>query len=200
MHHVHNTWILGLLALLFSASIQAQNTYTIDPSSTMTITGTSSMHDWEEDVTTINGSVTASVAEGQLTDVSAFSLTVPVESIESGKSIMDNKTYDALKYESHPEIKFALSSLTSINAIGGKYILKGKGQLTIAGVTNAVDVMAAWGINSEGQLLCKGSTTIDMLDYDMEPPVAMMGAMKVGEKVNVKFDLLFNGKDEISKQ
>lgn len=200
MHYLHNTWIIGILALLCSTSMQAQTTFTIDQNSTMTITGTSSMHDWEEDVTTINGSVSATIVNGQLTDVTAFSLTVPVESIESGKSIMDNKTYDALKYETHPDIKFNLSSLTSINALGGKYILKGNGQLTIAGVTNSVDVMAAWGINDQGQLLCKGSTTINMLDYEMEPPVAMMGAMKVGEKVNVKFDLRFNAKDEMSNQ
>lgn len=200
MRKLHMQVIMSFLLVSMAFSLQAQTTFTIDPSSTMTITGTSSMHDWEEDVTEINGSVTASIESGKLTNLSAFSLTVPVESIESGKSIMDNKTYDALKYEDHPNISFSLTEVTSINALGNKYVIKGNGQLQVAGVTKTINVMAAWGVNDKGQLLCKGGYTVDMLDYDMEPPVAMMGAMKVGEKVNVKFDLLFTAKDEISKQ
>lgn len=185
------TVVLGLFLML---PTMAQSNFTVDPSSTMTITGTSSMHDWDEDVTEINGTLAASVSGKELTNISAFTLTVPVESIESGKSIMDNKTYDALKYEEHPQIEFELLELSSIQKVGSNYMVKGKGKLTIAGVTQTVDVMAAWGFNDDGQLLCRGGYTIDMTDYEMEPPVAMMGAMKVGEKVNVKYDLIFTAK------
>lgn len=200
MRTLHIQSFVCFVLIVLGLSLQAQTSFTIDPASTMTITGTSSMHDWEEDVTEINGTVSASIANGKLTNISDFSLTVPVESIESGKSIMDNKTYEALKSDDHPTVNFNLTEITSINALGSKYVIKGKGQLNVAGVTKNIDVMAAWGLNDSGQLLCKGSYTINMLDYDMEPPVAMMGAMKVGEKVNVKFDLLFNSKEEISQQ
>lgn len=189
-----------LILLIWSSSlVTAQTNFTVDPASTMTITGTSSMHDWEEDVETINGSMTAVVANGVLKDITALSLTIPVESIESGKSIMNNKTYDALKSEKHPNITFKLTEITNITQMGSRYIVKGKGRLTIAGVTKEVNLMVAMGMEN-GELLAKGSTTINMLDYNMEPPVAMMGAMKVGEKVNVKYDLQWAVSDETTQQ
>ncbi len=192
MKHLYMKTLTVLFSLFLIMPALAQSDFSIDPSSTMTITGTSSMHDWDEAVTEINGALSASVSGTELTNISSFSLTVPVESIESGKSIMDNKTYDALKYEEHPTIEFQLVELSSIQKVGKNYMVKGKGELTIAGVTKKVEVMAAWGFNDAGQLLCRGGYTIDMTDYNMEPPVAMMGAMKVGEKVNVKYDLIFS--------
>lgn len=185
--------ILTALVLLGGVSgIMAQQPYKLDPSSTMTVSGTSSMHDWEETAESITSTMVATIAGGKLTGISELTIQVQAKSLKSEKgSIMDNKTYDALKADEHPTITFRLTSITSITPAGSNYIVKGKGNLTIAGVTKPIDIMAAWGMRGE-QLFCKGSYTLNMLDYNMEPPVAMMGAVKVGEMVNVKFDFVYN--------
>ena len=85
---------VSLLMFLVPAMVSAQSSsYSLDESSTMVIKGTSSIHDWEATVEQMN--INMQLAPGQLEQeamnnpVESFSITVPVESIESGgKGVM----------------------------------------------------------------------------------------------------------------
>ena len=75
----------------------------------MTITGTSTLHDWTSKVNEINGDF---VFKNEIKDkklpksgslVEQIKMVIPVLSIESPRgSTMDKKTYNALKSEEHP--------------------------------------------------------------------------------------------------
>ena len=56
----------------------------------MSITGTSTLHDWESHVTEIDVEVQATL-NAEYPDFQTFSLTVPVKSIKSEKSKMEKK-------------------------------------------------------------------------------------------------------------
>jgi polyisoprenoid-binding protein YceI len=66
-----------------------------------------------------------------------------------------------------------------------------EGDLTMNGVTNVI-MLSVIGKNLPGgDMRFSGSRGLKMTDYKMKPPTAMMGTVKVGDEVTVKFDLTF---------
>ncbi len=136
-----------ILIFLFtiSGNLMAQSdSYSLLDDSNMLIEGTSSLHDWEADVETINSDIefdeSALEEDNQSSPVKSFSLTIPVEDIDSGKRKMNNKMYDALKEGDNPSIEFELtdSELTEADSELSSITLDVTGDLTIAGTNNEI--------------------------------------------------------------
>jgi polyisoprenoid-binding protein YceI len=153
--------------------------------SQMTIDGTSTIHDWTETVEQFNGAVNATVNGNQLTQISSSTLTIKVASIKSGKSGMDDNTYKALKSKKHPNITYKLAS---VNITGNTATLTGS--LTIAGVTKTVKFKTNYTITN-GVIKFTGAHTFNMTDFGIDPPTAVMGTIKTGDEVTVKFNLAY---------
>ena len=174
-----------LIALLVGviigmSGIYAQATITsIASSSKMSILGTSTLHDWESVVEDF--AVTAKYSEKSITDVQ---FTAKVKSIKSGKGGMDKNTYKAMDADKYPEIKFTASDLM----IDGTS-LKGSGNLTIKGATKSIPVELNYETWSEDSYLVTGAVTFNMSEYGVEPPTAMMGAIKTGDEVTIDFEI-----------
>lgn len=168
---------------LFTSGL-AQNTYTLNKElSTVSILGTSTVHDWESVVEDF--SVEAQVTIGEETpSIQTFSFTAQVKSIESGKRIMNRKTMGALNEKDHPQITFMLTGIDELNADS----VTASGTLTIAGQQQAISVSAAHNVNADSYELI-GSKAILMSDYGIDPPTAMMGTMKTGDEVIIDFKL-----------
>jgi len=150
----------------------------------ITIAGTSTMHDWT--MTSKEASYSAGFeigADGTPTKLNTVTLTVPAESLKSGKGAMDNNAYKALKTDKNKQITFQLIS----SKITGKTITC-TGDLTIAGTTKPVDVEVTWEIKN-GNMVCKGSKKIKMTDYKVEPPSFMFGTVNTGDEITVTFDV-----------
>lgn len=185
-----------ILTILFAVvGVQAQSGgYVMSDKSTMTIEGTSTIHDWECDVQEINADVNfdLSALEGETKEnpVKNLVLTIPVEKIESGKSGMNNKIYDALKKKKNPNIIFELTSaeLTNFDSTESTLQLDATGMLNIAGVTREVSFPVAGTIQSDGSYKFTGNYEINMKDYDVDPPSAVFGTIKSGELVTVNFE------------
>jgi polyisoprenoid-binding protein YceI len=153
----------------------------------LTVSGTSSLHDWESTVDNLEVKGAFTADKGALTDVRDVVVKIPVKAIKSTKGkIMDNKTWEAFDYEKNPTITFVLTSKT-INA--SKNTLTVSGKLSMAGVTHNIDLDLAYKLLPGGNLQVTGSRRLTMSDYKMEPPTAMMGAIKVGDEIVVTFDL-----------
>lgn len=167
---------------MMSFVLGAQN-FTLDPAkSTMTVAGTSTLHDWESNVEKIT-------SKGMMSEdgsIGSIEVSVPVESIKSGKSGMDKKTYEALKSDDHPNITF--SSITPVAIVDGKASISGK--LMVAGVSKDVTIPVEISKNGTSMTL-KGSHLINMPGYSMKPPTAMMGTIKTGEDITVTFNLVY---------
>ncbi|MCK6617802.1 MAG: YceI family protein [Cyclobacteriaceae bacterium] len=151
----------------------------------MTIEGTSTLHDWISDVTKLEFAgnfVTDGVKVREVKDVT---VKIPVESIRSTKGkLMDNKTWEAFKYDKYPTITYKLVTLSVHDGL-----LKTTGTLTMAGAAQSTAMEIHYTVMPSGDIRFTGSHKIKMKDYKMEPPTAMMGTIKVGEEVTVKFDL-----------
>jgi len=181
------TLLLNLLALFVAATLSGQ-AYAVEDFE-MTVSGTSTLHDWTSDITKIKVSAYVDWQDGQVADIRNLSVAVPVESIISTKGrIMDGKTWDALKKDEYPNITFKMNA-GDVNLDNGKYSISADGQLTIAGKSRAVTLEAIGKPVANGGLVFSGSYKINMPDYGMEAPTALMGSIKTGEQVTIDYSV-----------
>ncbi|HRD79227.1 MAG: YceI family protein [Saprospiraceae bacterium] len=184
--------ISGIFMLTTSMFLFAQSAYQVK-SFKMTVAGTSTLHDWESKANkvTAKGDIMADV--NAIQSIKNLSVEVDAKSIISTKGkVMDTKTWEALKADQHPKITFKLSKVESISKSGAEFVIKTTGNLSIAGVTKSVPMEAKGKILANGDLEFSGSKLIVLSDFGMEQPTALMGTVKVGKEVTVKFSVVMS--------
>ncbi|MEQ8425657.1 MAG: YceI family protein [Cyclobacteriaceae bacterium] len=185
---------LFLCLTLLTSGIQAQNVYNLNANK-IVVAGTSSLHDWESDVTKVGWSGAITVEDGKISEIRGVQVNIPVTSIKSSKGrIMDSKTYEAFDYEKNPNITFRMSDAK----ITGNQI-RATGSLSLAGASRSIELIARYKTIPNGDIQISGSYKINMRDYKMEPPTAVMGTIKVGEEVTVSFDLMLSPDADTSR-
>jgi hypothetical protein len=183
--------LIALIAgsLFLGGKLAPADVYTLSNDFEFIIKGTSNVHDWEEHVSKINaqGAITWN-SDGSF-NLSSLEVLINAGSIKSTNgSIMDKKTYAALKVETNPTITFKLvNALTNVKP-GTSFIARG--ELNIAGVSKMIDLPAKVSGNSS-KMLFEGTKSLNMTDFEVAPPTAFAGAMKVGDKVDVTFKTSF---------
>lgn len=178
------TGIQILALLLFSVSSFGQTTYKQTGTPNIVIAGTSTMHDWT--MTSKESAYNAVFevnADGTPAQLKSISVTIPAESLKSGKGAMDKNAYKALKTDQHKQISF---QLTTARISGNK--ISCSGSLTIAGTTKSIDFDVTYEAKG-GALICKGSKKIKMTDYKVEPPSFMFGSVTTGDEITITFDV-----------
>jgi polyisoprenoid-binding protein YceI len=183
----------GLVTLFSVMTAFAQDTYKVDVSSKITIQGSSTIHDWSSETTEISGQAVVSTSGNVLTGLKKLEMTIPVESIKGDKSGMDAKTYEALRKDQYPDIKFDLDKVVSID---GKSV-DASGKLTIAGVSREVSLNVDY-TESGDKIIFTGEKAVKMTDFNVTPPTAMFGAIKSGDDITIKFDVAFTRSNNLS--
>ncbi|HEX8039297.1 MAG TPA: YceI family protein [Chryseosolibacter sp.] len=185
-----------LIVALYINNVQAQQSLQVKAYSLM-IEGTSSLHDWESTVEKLDFKGTFTLAGNSLTAIKGVVATIPVKSIKSPKGkMMDNKTYEAFNYEKNPNIIF---TMTGSKIDERKGIIDALGTLTMAGMTKPIDLSLNYKLLPDGDVRITGSKKLLMTDFKMEPPTAMMGAIKVADEVVVKIDLTLTPGTQLTK-
>jgi hypothetical protein len=183
------TIALLLFILLTGYVSMAQVQYQQKNDFNLTVSGTSTLHDWEMKTSKIACNATFTFYEdGDLGGLTLLNFTMPAESLKSDHKGMDDNAYRALKTSKNPTITFNLTTATVSSE--GKTI-KCTGKLTIAGVTKDIELLAAAKVNADKSINIKGSKKLNMRDYNIDPPSFMMGAVKTGENVTIDFNLTF---------
>lgn len=182
--------LVVLLLLQTTAYIGfAQEKYHAKEKVTLTVSGTSTLHDWsmKSSKGESNAVFTFNNA-GQLSGLTFLSFVSPAESLKSEKSAMDKNAYKALKTSSAPTLSFNITAAS----VAPDGTIKTQGKLSIAGTTIATDLVGVAKVNADKSITVKGSKKISMKEFNMEPPSFMMGAVKTGNDVTVAFDITFN--------
>ncbi len=178
-----------LVSFFLITIVKAQQTYSVSLNeSSVLIKGTSSVHDWESNVENFTGSAIFTITDGVIESLAALNFSVEAQSIKSGKRIMDNKTKDALEAKDHPQIQFDFISLERIE----NDTLWVKGNLSLAGVSEEIILTGVYEVEENGSVWVSGSQPVDMEDYNIKPPTAMMGALKTGKDVNIEYRIRFS--------
>lgn len=179
--------IFGLMvfAFLFVNQIVAQEKYDV-VSSKVTISGTSNLHDWVSTVNNVTATGAIDIVNGEVSEINNFNVKIPVTSIKSDNgSIMDNKTYDALKYKAYPNIYFELTSATP----SANKQLKVVGKLSVAGVKRVITMDVDYKILTNGNIVFTGKESLKMTDYKVNPPTALMGTLTTGDLITINFNI-----------
>ncbi len=181
------TILFFTLALLgFFATAQ---TYTLE-SSEVTISGTSSLHDWESEVTQVDFQGSFTFINEQLSSAQRIQVRIPVRGIRSTKGrVMDRKTYNAFDADSHPDIVFSVNSLSLLGAPAATHTVVAEGSLSMAGTTQPVEVAVTIETLADGFLRVSGEKALLMTSFGMDPPTALLGTLKTGDEVVIHFDL-----------
>ena len=177
--------------MLTSAGTDVKSAYTLSKGYTVGIHGTSNLHDWDETVVTVTGDGAVDWNGDATFDLNALNIKMEVHSIKSTEgSMMDKNTYKALKADDHPQITFAL--ITPVKAVPvGTHTIAAKVNLSIAGVTKAVNMSVTSLSTAHGNIEFEGSKAIKMTDYGIKPPVALFGTMKTGDDITIHFKTVF---------
>jgi polyisoprenoid-binding protein YceI len=185
------SFMMLLLSVVFSAPsiVKAQNFSIIPQSASINVHGTSNVHDWDMKPTKVSGELGINSSK----QISAINIKIEVNSLKSGNGIMDGKTYDAFDSKKNPYIVFQLTEASVAKLTDNDSEITLTGNLSFAGATRKISIKSVGKITKSGDYQLKGTVPLKMTDFKMKPPTAMLGTMKTGDAVTIKFDVTFKG-------
>ena len=167
------------LALLAGSPAAAQPS-TVE----FTVSGTSTIRGW-----TCSVSGTAEVTPGSSTPAPGFAagvqsatLTVPVADFDCPDETMTEHLLEAMKPAEFAEITFRLDGYEA-SGQGAE----ASGALTIQEITKAVSFPIALTASGAGVEIA-GELRLDMTAYGVEPPVVMLGLLRVRPQIRIEFE------------
>lgn len=178
--------MFGMAIQLLSVTAMAQVKYHTKDDVNIVVTGTSTLHDWS--MKTSKGECNAVFtinAAGQLSGLTSLSFAIPSQALKSDHSGMDKNAYKALRSDKAATITYNLTSAS----VAGDGTVKCQGKLSIAGGTFETDLVAVAKLNADKTISVKGNKKISMKDFKIDPPTFMMGTIKTGNDINLKFEL-----------
>lgn len=181
--------ISSLQSLLIVKALKAQylEKYKLDDFE-VTIIGTSTIHDWECIGNELSADIDFSTSNGYIKEINSLKVSIPVKSLKSGKNLMNKKLYDALKANDFPEILFSIANPIAIEQNGSALVV---GDLTIAGISRRIGIETMVFQEINGVAIFSGSKKIKMTDFDVVPPEALLGSIKTGDQITIKFQVSF---------
>ncbi|TLY32904.1 MAG: YceI family protein [Ignavibacteria bacterium] len=176
----------------------------VQPESKLRLDGNSTMHEYSAAASVVSGTILVDSAFFSPVIVSPsrlfrrVDLTIPVKQMHSGNEKLDDKMYDALQADDHPDITFRLTGDTIVpGAPNDSLIVKASGILAVAGKEKPVELSVILVRNQDSTVSIKGSKELLMTDFGIEPPSMMLGLLKTDDKVVIHFDIRLRSQEII---
>ncbi len=185
---------VAIFAPLAIVAASADSPLVLQSTSRIWVSGTSNVKNFECKAVSpvVNADATKSDAATAIVagekSVVAVDLKVAVETLDCGSGTMNGHMKDAMDPKDHPTIEFALASYDLAKSVDSAGVTLA-GTLTIHGEAKPVTINAGAKNAGGGVLHLTGMYELNMKDYGVKPPSLMLGTMRVGEKVQVHFDL-----------
>lgn len=125
-------------------------------------------------------------------DPPAVQARVPVHTLDCGKRRQNQDLYEAMKADDHSAIHYEVVKAKVIampDSSRDHYTVEAIGDLTIAGETRTVRLTLQGRRLSDGRIHARGSLPMRMTHFDVEPPTAMLGLIRVQDDIVVHFDI-----------
>lgn len=178
--------LTALVAIALVATVATADRYLGTSESMIRVEGTSTLHAWSMEGSTIQGQISAPTPQDWDAPAQA-TVTIPVTSIRSEHAKMDKLMAEALKSKDHPEIRFQMTEAKPVQATAESFVLATKGKLTIAGVTKDVAFDVQGSRNADGRYTLVGQMPLRMTSFGIKPPTAMLNTIRTGDDVKVTF-------------
>jgi hypothetical protein len=175
----------------------------LGPGSVLWLEGTSTMHDFESRSKEVAITLERDAAAPDPTRaadllrliraaaVRGVTVRVPVATLRSEKSGLDKNLRRTMEAEKYPEVRFHLGHYTLGPGAAEKdtVAIDAAGSLTITDQERPIQLAArAWA--AESGVWLEGSQTLRMSEYGIKPPTMMLGTLRVGDRITVRYRLL----------
>lgn len=182
---------LSMLFIMAAATVTAQNIYKLnEKNSKLSVSGTSSLHDWEMEATGFNAETGLETEGSAVSGIYYITFSTPVSGMKSDRNQMEKKARVLLREDEFPKIEFTLKKENPVILSGNVVDLSGS--LSIAGKTNEIKVPADFNILSDKRFSVNGKVHLRMSDYGIESPKALLGIVKADNEVVVDYDFDFH--------
>jgi polyisoprenoid-binding protein YceI len=181
--------LIAIMMMLTGGTVFAQEVTIDKDQSRLWIEGRSNVNEFRCRAATYDTMVSPPAAEHDTLDVE---VDIDVEGFDCGKRRMNRDLYETLLSDTHPKISFEYTGTEEISfdEDRNEYHLKVKGLLTVAGHTNEIKFPMQAEVLENGTMKATGQTQIRMTDFNVEPPRALLGMVRVDDLLSVHFELL----------
>ena len=188
------SWYEKPASTVGSSDTTAKNDLVLQAGSVLYLEGNSTLHKYQMHANTLLGSASLKKThKGDLAKalksngVDSMELVVPVNTLKSKESGLDDNAYKALKTKENPTIKFILESETIKDNV-----MTAKGNLTIAGATVPITLSAETEIKGD-QIRLKGVHKLKMSDYKVTPPSIslLVTSITCTDEIEIHYNVIF---------
>ena len=190
--------VSALMAVAVTAQAQSASAIRLrlDPTSEVTIEGTSSMHAFHCKTNKIMAYV--DVDPGYTKDltkiarpIASVKVNIVVRTLTCGNGQMDKNMYTTLDADKNPIIRYTMSGYDILDgsAKPSAFVAKTTGTLVISGQEKVISMKINAERLSDGKATAQGEESVLMTDFGIKPPSFMFGTLKVGNEIKVKFNL-----------
>lgn len=155
----------------------------------ITVEGTSNVHGWTCESTNFTASAAGTASGSALTSLTALNVTVAPANLDCKNGTMNGKMREAL---TAAPVTYTLTNAAVGAAQGDRFPITVSGRLTIKGTARPVTISAQARALGNGRFKVTGEVPVTMSQHGIRPPTAMMGTMRTGDRVAVKFDVTLN--------
>jgi hypothetical protein len=188
---VVTAWVILYLLGTCAASAQEYRIF-IDPKSKVSVFGSTNVNNFifkYTEAITIDKAVRVKLSDGTL-KLHGGLIDLKVRSFDSGNGMMNSDFRKMMKDDINPFIQVELISLMPNWMPDGNWI-DGKVEILVEMNKISKKYSINCKIDSAGSVLIYGREKIRLTDFELEPPVRMMGMVKVNEYVDFDLSLRF---------
>ncbi|HQZ38380.1 MAG TPA: YceI family protein [Vicinamibacterales bacterium] len=178
--HVLAAGLCAGVVAIFASSAHAQQ-----PNVDFSVSGTSTIRGWtcsaKGVIAVTPGTGGSPAVPGFANGVQSATVTVPVKAFACPNAEMLEHLMQAMKAEKFSEIVYRLERY---EGTGPQF--QATGTMTITGTSQPVSFPVV--LKASGQSLqVEGTTRLDMTTYGIDPPVVMLGMLKVAPLIRIEF-------------
>ena len=191
----HRMGFAVLLAIIMLSGgwsrIETPTRFMLIAQSKLWIEGTSTIHDWTCEIEQVEGFLDLETSVTAVAEFSRVEISVPVRSIDCNNGTMNKKMRKALAADAHPLILYELLDAKVFPGPADEaFQLKTTGRLLMAGTAKSIEMTVEGRRLPDGRFRLTGSLPLRMTDFGIDPPKALLGTLKTGDRIVVHFDVV----------
>lgn len=179
--------ILPALALLLATPAQL----VLAPESRIFLEGDSNVRRWSCDSGQLAlAGLVDTGSDERPPSVAALTIDLEVATLRCGDPHMEEKLRESLASDRFPLIRYRFRAAEVIRgAPPGEVWLLAKGELTVRGITRAVELPVRAEVAPDRGLRAQGALPLRMSDFGVDPPSAFLGLVQSKDELLVRFEL-----------
>lgn len=179
---------LSFLFLFSSAFVFGQQQTFVYHSGEIEVSGYTNNYNWKMKTDSVECKALITLHNRQLKAINNLSFTVPVQKLSSPNTYMDRIAHRTLKSYPFDKIyfKYVKSEILPWDD-KDQYLVKATGNLTIAGVTQAIKMDLIATVIKDGTITFAGTHKLKLSTYQVVPKKTLMGTLNTSDDVTVNF-------------